>query len=61
MRDSGESRSEYEACVQGRKVVSDAADQGTIAPEVSLHLRVMERPYRVGEEAFEAIAADQIS
>jgi len=42
-------------------VVSDAADQGTIAPDVSLHFRVIERPYKVGEDAFEAIAADQIN
>lgn len=42
-------------------MVSDAADQGTIAPDVSLHFRVIERPYKVGEDAFEAIAADQIN
>lgn len=41
--------------------MSDATDHGTTAPEVSLHLRVIERPYRDGEEALEAIAADQIN
>ena len=61
MRDSGESLSEYEACVQGRKVVSDAADQGTMAPDVSLHFNVIERPYRLGEDALDAIAADHIN
>ncbi len=61
MRDNGESRSEYEACVHGRKVVSDAADQGTIAPDVSLHFNVIDRPYKVGDDALEAIAADQIN
>ncbi len=41
--------------------MSVAADHGTMAPEVSLHLRVMERPYNDGEEALDAIAADQIN
>jgi hypothetical protein len=41
--------------------VSEATDQGTMAPELSLHLRVIERPYRDGEDALEAIAADQIN
>jgi hypothetical protein len=61
MRDSGDSRSVYEACVHGRKVVSVATDHGIIAPVLSLHFRVIDRPYRVGEEALDAIAADQIN
>ena len=61
MRVKGESRSEYEAWVQGRKVVSVAADHWTIAPELSLHLSVAGRPYRDGDDALEANAADQIS
>jgi hypothetical protein len=59
--DSGESLSEYEAWVQGRKVVSLAADHGTIAPELSLHFRVTGRPYNEGVDALEANAADQIN
>ena len=61
--DSGESRSVYEACVHGRKETLGAATgQGMISPELgSLHLKVIERPYRDGEDAFEAIAADHIN
>lgn len=61
IRDNGESRSVYEACVQGRKVVSLAADHGTIAPELSLHFNVTGRPYNEGDDALEANAADQIN
>jgi hypothetical protein len=42
-------------------VVSDAADQGTMAPDVSLHFKTIERPYSVGEAALEATAADHIN
>lgn len=42
-------------------MVSEAADQGTMAPDASLHLSVIERPYKEGEDALEAIAADQIN
>ena len=41
--------------------MSAAVDQGTMAPVESLHLRWMGLPYRDGEGAFEAMAADQIS
>jgi hypothetical protein len=41
--------------------VSDATDHGTMAPEASLHRRIIERPYRDGEDALEAIAADHIN
>lgn len=41
--------------------MSVAADQGTIAPEASLHLRVIDRPYMDGEDALDAMAADQIT
>jgi hypothetical protein len=61
IRESGESLSEYDACVHGRKVVSDAAAQGTTAPEASLHFKVMERPYKDGDDALDAMAADQIN
>ena len=59
--ESGESRSEYEAWVHGRKIVSEAADQGTMAPDESLHFRVMDLPYRDGDEALDATVADQIN
>lgn len=42
-------------------MVSVAAAQGTIAPELSLHFKVTNRPYRDGDEALDAIAADQIN
>lgn len=42
-------------------MVSVAADHGTMAPDASLHLNVIERPYRDGENALEATAADHIS
>ena len=61
IRESGESLSEYDACVHGRKVVSEAAAQGTTAPEASLHFKVIERPYNDGDDALDAIAADQIN
>jgi hypothetical protein len=61
IRESGESLSEYEAWVHGRKVVSEAAAQGTTAPELSLHFRIIERPYNEGDDALDAIAADQIN
>lgn len=38
-----------------------AVDHVTMAPEVSLHFKVIDFPYKDGEEAFEAIAADQIN
>jgi len=41
--------------------VSLAADHGTITPDASLHLKVIERPYNDGEDALDAIAADQIN
>lgn len=41
--------------------MSVAADQGIMAPELSLHFSVMARPYKVGEDALEATAADQIN
>lgn len=61
MRKSGLALSEYDACVQGRNVVSEAAAQGTTAPDASLHFRVIERPYNDGEDALDATAADQIN
>jgi len=61
--DNGESRSVYEACVHGRKdTLGDATGQGMISLELmSLHFKVIERPYNDGEDAFEAIAADHIN
>lgn len=45
MRERGESRSVYEAWVQGWNVASAAADQGIILPvRGSLHFRVTEDP-----------------
>lgn len=61
IRESGESLSEYDACVHGRNVVSDAGAQGTTAPDASLHFRVIARPYNDGEVVLDAIAADQIN
>lgn len=61
MRERGESLSEYDACVHGRKVVSEAAAHGTTAPEASLHFKVIDRPYKEGDDALDAMAADQIS
>lgn len=42
-------------------MASEAVDQGTMAPDGSLHFSVIERPYREGEDAFDAIAADHIN
>lgn len=36
-------------------------DHGTMAPDASLHLSTGDRPYNDGEDALDAIAADQIS
>lgn len=41
--------------------MSEAVDHGTIAPDESLHLKVIDRPYNDGDEALDAIAADQIN
>ncbi len=42
-------------------MVSEAADQGTMTPDESLHFSVIERPYRDGEDTLDATAADQIN
>lgn len=61
MRDKGEWRSEYDACVQGANVVSEAVDHGTMLPAASLHFKVTALPYSLGDAALDATAADQIN
>jgi hypothetical protein len=41
--------------------VSVAVGQGTMAPEGSLHFKVMDFPYMEGDDALDARAADHMS